>query len=130
MKLTKPQLKALYKKWKLAHSYAAQHNEPTDVPRSFLAFRRSVRPTFGMDNAIVVDWTNITLVIETDGHIHSQKGVVMKTKKIEENRKGMTPIQKLVDDLYWDYDRMSSSGQKTLDKLFDKVFKLEKNNEK
>ena len=65
MKLTKPQLKALYKKWKLAHSYAAQHNEPTDVPRSFLAFSRSVRPT------VVVDWTNITLVIETDGHIHS-----------------------------------------------------------
>ena len=42
----------------------------------------------------------------------------------------MTPIQKLVDDLYWDYDRMSSSGQKTLDKLFDKVFKMEKKNDK
>ena len=39
-------------------------------------------------------------------------------------------ITKLVVDLCWDYDRMSSSGQKTLDKLFDKVFKLEKNNEK
>ena len=47
-------------------------------------------------------------------------------EKIEESRKRMTPIQKLVDDLYWDYDRMSSSGQKTLDKLFDKVFKMEK----
>ena len=44
----------------------------------------------------------------------------------QESRKRMTPIQKLVDDLYWDYDRMSSSGQKTLDKLFDKVFKMEK----
>ena len=42
----------------------------------------------------------------------------------QESRKKMTPIQKLVDDLYWDYDRMSSSGQKTLDKLFDKVFNL------
>ena len=29
----------------------------------------------------------------------------------------MTPIQKLIDDLYWEYDRMSSSGQATLDKL-------------
>ena len=44
-------------------------------------------------------------------------------KKIEESRKRMTPIQRLVDDLYWEYDRMSSSGQNTLDKLFDKVFK-------
>ena len=44
-------------------------------------------------------------------------------KKIEDNRKGMRPIQRLVDDLYWEYDRMSSSGQNTLDKLFRKVFK-------
>tara|TARA_R100000008_G_C3573323_1_gene163625 strand:- start:1304 stop:1483 length:180 start_codon:yes stop_codon:yes gene_type:complete len=44
-------------------------------------------------------------------------------EKIEENRKRMTPIQRLVDDLYWEYDRMSSSGQNTLDKLFRKVFK-------
>ena len=52
-------------------------------------------------------------------------------EKIEENRKRMSTIQKLVDDLYWEYDRMSSSGQKTLNKLFDKVFKeVEKKNEK
>ena len=44
-------------------------------------------------------------------------------EKIEESRKGMTKIQRLVDDLYWEYDRMSSSGQKTLDKLGDFVFK-------
>ena len=44
-------------------------------------------------------------------------------EKIEESRKRMTPIQRLVDDLYWEYDRMSSSGQKTLDKLGDFVFK-------
>ena len=30
-------------------------------------------------------------------------------------------IQKLVDDLYWDYQRMSRSGQETLDKLADLV---------
>jgi hypothetical protein len=53
-----------------------------------------------------------------------------RLEKIEENRKGMTPIQRLVDDLYWEYDRMSSSGQNTLDKLFRKVFKeKEKKNE-
>ena len=46
-------------------------------------------------------------------------------EKIEENRKGMTPIQRLVDDLYWEYDRMSSSGQQTLYKLASLVFKDE-----
>ena len=44
-------------------------------------------------------------------------------KKIEENRKKMSTIQKLVDDLYWEYNRMSSSGKETLDKLGDFVFK-------
>ena len=52
-------------------------------------------------------------------------------ERIEENRKRMSTIQKLVDDVYWEYDRMSSSGQKTLNKLFAKVFKeVEKKNEK
>ena len=71
MKLTKPQLNSLYDKWSLAHSYAAQHDEETDVPKSFLAFRRTVQPTIGMDDAVVVEWTNIWLVIETDGYTHS-----------------------------------------------------------
>lgn len=39
------------------------------------------------------------------------------TQKYMEARENMTPLQKLVDDLYWDYESMSSSGQKTLDKL-------------
>ena len=26
-------------------------------------------------------------------------------------------LRELVDDLYWDYDRMSSSGQETLDTM-------------
>ena len=46
-------------------------------------------------------------------------------EKIEESRKKMTPIQKLIDDLYWEYDRMSSSGQATLDKLNKIFFKNE-----
>ena len=32
-------------------------------------------------------------------------------------------VCKLVDDLYWEYDRLSSSGQETLDELA-KVFGL------
>ena len=35
--------------------------------------------------------------------------------KLINEKKNMT--QKCVTDLYWEYDRMSSSGQETLDKL-------------
>ena len=45
----------------------------------------------------------------------------MKKKKIVgANMKVLYNIEKireLVDDLFWEYDRMSSSGQETLDKL-------------
>ena len=37
-------------------------------------------------------------------------------------------IRKLLDDLGWEYDRMSSSGQETLDKLF-KIFGMMTNAE-
>jgi len=33
----------------------------------------------------------------------------------------MEKVKELVDLMYWDYDRMSSSGQETLDKLADVV---------
>ncbi len=43
------------------------------------------------------------------------------TIKLVNEKKNLT--LKYVSDLYWEYDRMSSSGQKTLDKLGDFVFK-------
>ena len=39
-------------------------------------------------------------------------------RKVNIDRK---KIEKLVDDLFWDYQRMSRSGQETLDKLADLV---------
>ena len=30
-------------------------------------------------------------------------------------------LRELVDDMYWEYDRMSSSGQETLDKIADLI---------
>ena len=29
----------------------------------------------------------------------------------------MKELQELVDDMFWEYDRLSSSGQETLDKM-------------
>ena len=33
------------------------------------------------------------------------------------NNEKQKKLFKLIDDLYWEYDRMSSSGQETLDKI-------------
>jgi len=38
---------------------------------------------------------------------------------MEFNSSEIEKLYELVGDLFWDYDRMSSSGQKTLDKLGD-----------
>ena len=37
------------------------------------------------------------------------------------NKLQKTTLARLIDDLYWEYDRMSSSGKETLDKLAGKV---------
>jgi len=39
--------------------------------------------------------------------------------KSSRNRAKAILMRKLVDDMYWEYDRMSSSGQETLDKIAD-----------
>jgi hypothetical protein len=41
------------------------------MEQSFLGFRRSVAPTFGCDDAVVVRWAGMWLCIETDGYVHS-----------------------------------------------------------
>ena len=46
--------------------------------------------------------------------------------KLINEKKNMT--QKCVTDLYWEYDRMSSSGQETLDKLAT-LYNIETNQE-
>ena len=33
------------------------------------------------------------------------------------NKEKLKKLYKLIDDLHWEYDRMSSSGQETLDKI-------------
>ena len=39
--------------------------------------------------------------------------------KSSRNKAKAILMRKLVDDMYWEYDRMSSSGQETLDKIAD-----------
>lgn len=60
MKLTKPQQRSLLRKY-----IEGQHDT------SYYDFRRSVKPTFHMSGAVVVDWCGMWLAIETDGYTHS-----------------------------------------------------------
>jgi len=59
MKLTKPQVQSLHKKWQI-----------NDQNLSFIKFRRTVAPMIACD-AAVVHWGNMWLVIETDGYTHT-----------------------------------------------------------
>ena len=47
--------------------------------------------------------------------------MALKTKHITLTTSKVEKVQELLDDLGWEYDRMTSSGQETLDKLF-KIF--------
>tara|TARA_R100000353_G_scaffold137532_1_gene97727 strand:- start:51 stop:215 length:165 start_codon:yes stop_codon:yes gene_type:complete len=41
-------------------------------------------------------------------------------------KKDLKKVNELIDDLYWEYDRMSTSGQQTLDKIASKLNVLNK----
>ncbi len=59
-KVNKNQQVSLLRKWK-----------QEDQGLTFIQFRRSVQPTFGMDGAVVVKWSSMWLAIESDGYVHS-----------------------------------------------------------
>ena len=66
MRLTKPQQQSLLRK------YAdGQHEHGSTRDISYPTFRRSVKPTFHMDNAVTVNWCGMCLAIEADGYTHS-----------------------------------------------------------
>ena len=66
MKLTKPQQQSLLRKY-----IDGQHEHGSTRDVSYLTFRRSVHPTFHMDNAVTVKWCGMWLAIESDGYTHS-----------------------------------------------------------
>ena len=53
----------------LLRKYA--HGGLADKGISYRNFRASIQPTFGMDNAIVVQWYGMWLAIEKDGYVHT-----------------------------------------------------------
>ena len=61
----------------------------------------------------------------SDGYKHGYDfGITIYCQRMEEEQETgrqllTNELKELVDDLYWDFDRMSSSGQETLDKIAD-----------
>ena len=50
---------------------------------------------------------------------YSQEAVI--SKRLDELINLKEKLPNLVQDLFWEYDRMSSSGQETLDKIADVI---------
>lgn len=61
--LTKAQVKALIRKWRLEGGQ--------DRDCGFEPFLDSVQPTIGCDGAVTVPWCGMWLCIEKDGYTHS-----------------------------------------------------------
>jgi len=64
MRLTKPQAQTLYRKW-----IDGQHEQGSTRDVSFLAFRRTVEPTY--DDSVMVQWCGMYIGIEADGYPHT-----------------------------------------------------------
>jgi len=67
MKITKQQQIRLLEVFKRV----VDNRDQQPALKSFLRFRRTIRVTFGCDDAITVNWCDIWLCIETDGYCHS-----------------------------------------------------------
>lgn len=66
--LTKAQRKAVKRIFDRAPIF---RNRADDTPISYKEFRKTVQPTFGLDNCVMVYWAGMWLGIETDGYTHS-----------------------------------------------------------
>jgi len=66
--LTKAQSRAVFTVWKRWHE---SNGSRPGLSGSYREFRRGVKPTFGMDDAVVVQVPGMWLAIEADGYTHS-----------------------------------------------------------
>ena len=69
--ITKAQRRAVYNVWHRWHVEGAAMSSTLGLGCSYREFRRAVKPTFGMDNAVVVQVPGMWLAIEADGYTHS-----------------------------------------------------------
>ena len=53
--------------------------------------------------------------------MYTKKQEVVISKRLDELINLKEKLPNLVQDLFWEYDRMSSSGQETLDKIADVI---------
>lgn len=68
VQLTKAQSRAVYAVWQRWHE---SNGSRPGLSGSYREFRRDVKSTFGMDDAVVVQVPGMWLAIEADGYTHS-----------------------------------------------------------
>jgi len=68
---TRKQREALKRVFDRAPQFATVVDSYNNNPMTYRQFRGLVQPTFGCDNAVVVPWAGMWLIIETDGYTHS-----------------------------------------------------------
>lgn len=66
--MSEPQRVAFMRRYHIAHESNMQIDGSVVNLDTFVS---EVRPTFGMDGAVIIPWFNMFLVIEKDGHCHS-----------------------------------------------------------
>lgn len=71
IKLTRQQRVALKRVYDRQPIFVSKVAEAMIQPVDYKRFRSTVAGTFGMDNAVVVNWARMWLVIEQDGYTHS-----------------------------------------------------------
>lgn len=76
IKLTKDQQRAVKRVFERGPTTpivtAAEARESVcGVPLTYKQFRRRLRPTIGLDGAVVLPWAGMFLLIERDGYTHS-----------------------------------------------------------
>lgn len=71
IKLTRQQRVALKRVYDRQPIFVSKVAEAMKQPVDYKRFRSTVAGTFGMDNAVVVNWAGMWLVIEQDGYTHS-----------------------------------------------------------
>ena len=75
-----------------------------------------------MNNAEYKDFKHMSEEIDRQGNTISSQNLLIKEleKKISKLEDGKK-LMKLIDDLGWEFDRMSTSGKETLNEIFKMV---------
>ena len=96
--------------WELAESTilkCTKHDEFLSEMKKHFKYIRTASQRFMVGDS--------EIMFELSDFWHKNKSKLVKVKVF--TKKDLEKVSELIDDLYFDYDRMSTSGQETIDKI-------------